>query len=231
MKKQISSIRSILDEMELSGETPTSAATSLEIEVAQVVQDIVDLLQPILTPYQAAFYWYLMRRSWLGSGSDLIRVSTRGLGTGVVKSARSETVSQGQVKDLLASLEVVGAIRKEAEPNREGTLYRVMIPEQIEACQQRKFELGFIEPIIAPDESEADYYNVKENRRKIFDRDGYVCYYCKKLLTRLTVTLDHIVAVVEGGDNSEANLVTSCHNCNSRKNRRLISDFLPESNG
>jgi hypothetical protein len=52
----------------------------------------------------------------------------------------------------------MGAIRKENEPNREGTLYRVMLPEEIEACQQRRHELH---EVTAPSEGslEPDYYN------------------------------------------------------------------------
>jgi len=197
-------------------------------ESALIVTDVVDYLQPLLTPYQAAFYWYLLRRSYFEHGGNLVRVSTRGLGKGVVKSARSDTVSQSQVKELLAALEGVAAIRKEAEPNREGTLYRIMIPSQIPACQALRAKLQDFEASPAPQEEEVDYYNVRENRRKIFERDEYVCHYCDKQLDQLTATLDHIVAIVAGGKNSSDNLVTACLSCNSRKNRRPVGDFLAD---
>lgn len=230
MSRQIDQIRELLNELE--GQTELVAPSDQPLvweasDVAQIVADVVDYLQPLLTPYQAAFYWYLLRHSLL-KGSELVRVSTRGLGKGVVKSARSETVSQSQVKDLLSALESVGAIRKEAEPNRDGTLYRVLVPLHIPASQQLREarESASEEPPVQ--ESQADYYNVRENRRKVYERDGYVCNYCSKQLTQTTATLDHIVAVVAGGDNSFENLVTSCLTCNSRKNRRPIGDFLAE---
>lgn len=230
MSDAISEIRRLLDELErgMHASSPAAADGVTLNESAQIVADVVDYLQPLLTPYQAAFYWYLLRRSYFGNGGDLVRVSTRGLGKGVMKSARSDTVSQSQVKELLAALEAVDAIRKEAEPNRDGTLYRVMIPSQIPACQVLRSQLQDLKASPVPREAEVDYYNVRENRRKIYERDNYVCHYCAKQLDQATATLDHIVAIVAGGKNSSDNLVTSCLSCNSRKNRRPVGDFLAD---
>ena len=71
-----------------------------------------------------------------------------------------------------------------------------------------------------------DYYNVRENRLKVYDRDDYHCRYCGKQLTRFTSTLDHVHPVAEGGDNSIDNLVTACLECNSQKNSRPLGDYL-----
>ncbi len=51
-------------------------------------------------------------------------------------------------------------------------------------------------------EKDLDYYNVRENRIKVFERDDYKCRYCGKQLTRFTATLDHAKPLSEGGDNS-----------------------------
>jgi 5-methylcytosine-specific restriction endonuclease McrA len=48
-------------------------------------------------------------------------------------------------------------------------------------------------------------------------------------LTRFTVTLDHVKSIADGGDHSFDNLVTACLLCNSRKNARLLGDFMAES--
>ena len=37
-----------------------------------------------------------------------------------------------------------------------------------------------IEPKQIDDKKELDYYNVSENRLKIFERDAYKCKYCGK---------------------------------------------------
>lgn len=80
-------------------------------------------------------------------------------------------------------------------------------------------------PVIDP-KKEADYYNIKENRQKVFERDGYKCHYCHKQLTRFSATLDHIQPVSEGGDNSYDNLMTACLHCNSQRGSRPVMDIL-----
>ena len=123
---------------------------------------------------------------------------------------------------------LLGAIRKEGEPNRDGTLYRVLIPDEIEACRKFRSERATVEPEPKIADADIDYYNVRENRTKIYERDLYKCRYCEKQLTRFTATLDHVRPVAEGGDNSFENLVTACLACNSRKHKRLAGDFLAE---
>ena len=44
------------------------------------------------------------------------------------------------------------------------------------------------------------------------------CQACRKRTHRLTV--DHITAIVNGGDNTLWNLIACCHSCNSAKNKR-----------
>ena len=75
--------------------------------------------------------------------------------------------------------------------------------------------------------ADIDYYNVRENRIKVY-RDAYKCRYCEKQLTRFTATLDHVTPIAERGDNSLGNLVTACLSCNSRKHRQPLGDFLAE---
>jgi 5-methylcytosine-specific restriction endonuclease McrA len=108
----------------------------------------------------------------------------------------------------------------------EGTLYRVHLPEEIPLCREamakiQKEQLPKIDP-----KREADFYNIKENRIKVFERDKYLCHYCKKLLTRFSATLDHIQPVSKGGDNSYDNLVTACLLHNSQRNPPPIMNYL-----
>ncbi len=145
MNQRIDKIRQLLNELEAepnalaSGERDFSA-----VELCAMIQEIVDDLQPLLTPYDAAFYWFLFRHTIAKDGDPHLRVSTRNLRTAVVKSSYSQAeenpVSLGKVQDTLRALETIGAIRKEDEPNRDGTLYRVLIPEEIEACRNYRAE-------------------------------------------------------------------------------------------
>jgi hypothetical protein len=50
------------------------------------------------------------------------------------------------VQETIRALESIGAIRKEGEPNRDGTLYRVLVPDEIEACLKFRSERTAGEP-------------------------------------------------------------------------------------
>lgn len=128
----------------------------------------------------------------------------------------------------IRGLEKIGAIRGEGEPTKDGTLYRVLIPDEIEACREYRRKHTAQEEKPQPSESESDFYNVKENRIKVYERDSYKCRYCGKQLTRFTCTLDHVTPVAAGGTNSLENLVTACLGCNSRKHQRPVGDFLAD---
>jgi len=145
MNQRIEKIRQLLNELEAEPSALASGDRDFSAhELRAIIQQIVDDLQPLLTPYDAAFYWFLFRHSIAHDGNPHLRVSTRELRTAVVKSSYSQAeenpVSLGKVQETLRALETIGAIRKEGEPNRDGTLYRVLIPDEIEACRQYRAE-------------------------------------------------------------------------------------------
>jgi HNH endonuclease len=235
MRERLEQIRQLLSDLESEMETgPTSVGdrdfSALELPV--IIQEIVDDLQPLLTPYDVAFYWYAFRHSIARNGNPHVRLSGRALKRGVVLSSKSNAienvVSEGKVREVFRALETIGAIRKEGEANREGTPYRVLIPDEIEACRKFRAERTATEPKPEIPAADIDFYNVRENRIKVYERDAYKCRYCQKQLTRFTSTLDHVMPVVEGGDNGFGNLVTACLGCNSRKHKRPVGDFLVE---
>ena len=234
MKQQLEQIRRLLDEVE---ECDAAVGASdmpgfHALELPQVIQEIVDDLQPLLSPYEAAFYWYAFRHSIAKNGNPHLRLSGKALRKSVVKSSYStapeNTISEGKVREIFRALEQIGALRKEGEANREGTPYLVLTPDEIPACRDYRSQRRRIELPQETAPSDIDYYNVRENRLTVFERDAYKCRYCQKQLTRFTATLDHVKPVTEGGDNSLENLVTACLNCNSQKHRRPLSDFLAE---
>ncbi|MGA2571060.1 MAG: HNH endonuclease signature motif containing protein [Terracidiphilus sp.] len=227
MNERLEQIRRLLGELEVEMRpgAPAGDRDFSALELPAIIQQIVDDLQPQLTPYDAAFYWFLFRHSIARDGDPRLRVSTRHLRTAVVKSSYSQLeenpVSLGKVQDTLRARETIGAIRKEGEPNRDGTLYRVLIPGEIEACRKYRAErqADEPEPELKFPRSAHDDDILEENRIKIYERDGYICRYCQKQLTRFTATLDHVKPVAEGGDNSLENLVTACLDCRTKRNR------------
>jgi len=222
MNERIEQIRQLLRELEVepgSANAGDGGFSALELPV--IIQEIVDDLQPILTAYDAAFYWFLFRHSIAKDGNPHLRVSNRSLRRAVVMSSYSNAaknnISVGKVQDTLRALEGIGAIRKEGDPNRQGTLYRVMIPDEIKACREFRAKRISEEPKLFPN---ADGVPLREKRVKVFERDGYACRSCGKQLTRFTATVDFVEPLASGGDESVENLVTACADCNTRGNKR-----------
>lgn len=231
MSEEIRQIRALLDKLEKDTRNEDDVAFVRNfdaLELPQIISEVVDYLQPNLTTYEAAIYWHLFRHSVLSRGQQHFRASVRGLMKGVVlsSSGQSNDLSYNVIKKSLKNLEDKGIISKAGDTNREGTLYKLHLPEEIGICQEMKKQEKAISTKPVDTRKELDYYNVTENRLKIFERDEYKCYRCKKQLTRFSATLDHIQPVSRGGDNSYDNLVTSCLHCNSSRGNRPVSDIL-----
>jgi len=221
MNPRIEKIRQLLTELDAeTARTPKGDAAFSALELPDIIAEIVDDLQPILTAYDAAFYWFLFRHSIAKDGNPQIRVSRSTLRRAVVKSsytnAAENNISFGKVQDTLRALEEIGAIQKFGEPNRQGTLYRVLIPDEIEACRRFRAERMAEEPALFPMAHKGQH----QKRMLVFERDGYKCKKCGKQLTRFTATLDDAESPGEGsGDDGTDNLLTTCAECNSRAHR------------
>ncbi|HLZ75367.1 HNH endonuclease [Phenylobacterium sp.] len=233
MSDEIGQIRGLLDLLEsriASSPDEVALRDFAALELPEIVADVIDYLTPQLTPYEAAFYFYLFRHSIISAGTQYIRASNPRLRAIAAPPKGNALISEQQVTDCLRKLVEKGVIRKESEPNRDGTLYKVLIPEEILSCREAmKVALARPVPVVNP-LAVADYYNVRENRTAIFERDGYACQYCQKQLTRFTATLDHIVPVSAGGGNEYANVTTACPGCNSKKAGKPLGDFLADTN-
>jgi len=245
MKDIIRQMQGLLDSLQTVAEQTSAEGERARLsglEIPGILCEVVDFLMPELKPYEAVFYMYFFRHSVVENGTQYVRVSRRSLQTGIIKSTRSgspdrprlsrdgtdsDSISYASAQQALYGLEALGAIRQEGEPNRNGTLFRVMLPEEIELCRRRA-AVSITKDEIIGDVFDIDWYNIRENRLKIWERDGYQCSYCHKQLTRFTATLDHITPVSEGGDNSRENLVTACLQCNSQKTGKPLGDFLAE---
>ena len=199
------------------------------LELPSLIQSVIDYLQPILLPYEAAIYWFMFRHSILATGQQYVRVSVRGMVSGVITPTKSETLSYGTVQTALQGLEEKQVILKAGDTNREGTLYKINLPEEVPACEELMKEKYEKEITQVDTKKELDYYNVQENRLKIFERDGYKCHYCQKQLTRFSATLDHIQPVSKGGDNSYDNLITACLHCNSERGNKPVMDIIQKN--
>lgn len=55
------------------------------------------------------------------------------------------------------------------------------------------------------------------SKRLVYERDNYLCQYCRKKLTRSSATIDHVLPRSRGGRSTFKNCVASCEPCNSYK--------------
>ena len=62
----------------------------------------------------------------------------------------------------------------------------------------------------------------KAQRLRVLNRDQWICFYCHGPANEA----DHIIAKVNGGDDSMENLVSCCRMCNLRKGRKPQGVFL-----
>ena len=185
MKEHIEKIREHLDKIEQASsarEIDSFERNFDALELPGVVAQIVDFLQPRLLPYEAAIYWYLFRHSIVAHGTQRVRASVRGLGEGVITSSSGQTdkLSYGAVQDALRGLEEKEVIRKDGDTTREGTPYFIRLAEEIPWCaeQMKAAERAKSAPTPVDKKRDTDFYNIAENRLRVFERDGYVCYKC-----------------------------------------------------
>ena len=63
-------------------------------------------------------------------------------------------------------------------------------------------------------------------RWAIYARDNVQCVYCGAGYTGpASLTLDHVVCRVNGGNNHESNLVTACNDCNATRKDQALDTF------
>lgn len=67
----------------------------------------------------------------------------------------------------------------------------------------------------------------KARRFAIFARDGFACRYCGRQSDSVKLEVDHIIPVCQGGTDDEANLISSCEDCNRGKGGKTIEQSAP----
>ncbi len=203
MKDHINKIREILDILEKEEQTEEDVQFVKNfdaLEIPSIVCSIVDFLQPDLSPIEAVIYWYLFRHSIVNNGQQYIRVGQASL-TNITSShyKGKDALSPHSVRLALNGLQEKGAITVAGDVTHSGSMYKVNLPDEIQSCLEREKAQQIEENQPVDENKELDYYNVAENRLKVFERDGFKCHYCSKQLTRFSATLDHIQPVSKGG--------------------------------
>jgi hypothetical protein len=71
----------------------------------------------------------------------------------------------------------------------------------------------------------------KRIRFEVFHRDGFRCRYCGATGDGITLHLDHVVAVANGGTNAISNLLTACADCNLGKGATELVNHPDKAGG
>jgi 5-methylcytosine-specific restriction endonuclease McrA len=73
----------------------------------------------------------------------------------------------------------------------------------------------------------AAYTSVVEDvsRDEIIARDGQSCYLCGKEVSIHDLTLDHVLALANGGSHTPDNIRIAHRSCNSKKGTRFVEYF------
>jgi len=58
---------------------------------------------------------------------------------------------------------------------------------------------------------------------EVWEREGYTCAYCG---STENLTIDHIVALADGGSHSLDNLTVACMSCNCSKGAKPLIEWL-----
>jgi len=61
----------------------------------------------------------------------------------------------------------------------------------------------------------------KAKRERVYSLTGFHCSYCGSVLTLKNRTVDHLIPLSKGGDNSFSNLIPACRACNKGKANRF----------
>lgn len=133
--------------------------------LAETLRDFFDYLAPLQTPYEQAIYMHLFRWSYLETGNNEVRRGKRTIAKCALPAVwrgaiGPRGISYSHVDETLRGLKYKGHIAI-GDTNRDGTLYTVHLPEEIE-------EVCRLKTVGDRLNLDLDYFNVPENRVKVF---------------------------------------------------------------
>ena len=183
----------------------------------QAFAQFVDYLMPDLTPHEASMYMFLLRNSWFKNKSAQVRIGQRTIAQKYGRGPKMSVPSRGHILRQVEQLEAKGCL-KILDTTREGTLYEVILPENIPSVREKLISNS-------PDEeSFNDYYHDSKKRLLVFERDKWVCQYCGERVTQENATLDHFIPQCDNGTHHIDNLKTACLICNSVKSGKTYEE-------
>jgi 5-methylcytosine-specific restriction endonuclease McrA len=185
----------------------------------QVWKQFEDYLAPRLgmSAIDRVVYSHLVRHSRL-EGKLRLQFS-------ILWLARGTRVCHNAVREAVRRL-IGHRVLRLVQRSTAGHVVEVRIPNEVRAARPRQVARRAESRTRAFDLDSLDFLKSAELRRAIHAREGGRCFYCLSRVTPATRCLDHVVPLVKFGDNSWRNLVSCCHECNSKKKDLGAADFL-----
>ena len=193
--------------------------TTKKANAEQVWKDFEDDLAPRLRlqTMDRVVYLYLLRHSRL-EGEVRLQFS-------ILWLARGTGLCISSVRDAVRRL-IGHRVLRLVQRNREGHVIDVRTPSEVRGGRRRRIASPPVGRTCAFDFDKVDFLKSPELRQAIHAREGGRCFYCLSRITPATRCLDHVVPQAKFGDDSWRNLVSSCQDCNYKKNDSRAADFL-----
>ena len=163
-----------------------------------------------LDVWERCVYYHLLRQSQGGTTTAVLALARAGRATGM---------SEDKIRRTIRSMAVKGCVKID-ERGKSGHIVRLLLPNEIDRVRESE-TLG--QPV---DIETLDFYTDRRYAVLILKRDNNACFYCGRAVDVDTSVLDHVIAVVHGGNNSHRNVVASCHECNSSKQADPADEFM-----
>ncbi|MEX2244325.1 MAG: HNH endonuclease signature motif containing protein [Fimbriimonadaceae bacterium] len=190
-----------------------------EFAEAQFLKDFHDFAAPKLDVYEQAIYLYILRHSRLVGLKEVVigfKSARTRLACGIGEAGKPMSENTAYLK--LTSLASKGFVEVVASEHT-GRRLRPKLPTEIPGLITEP------EPQLAENIEEIDFFNDSDRREMIFKRDGYRCFYCARKLNQETQVIEHVQSRPTG-TNTYRNLVAACRECNNRKNKMNVEDYL-----
>jgi 5-methylcytosine-specific restriction endonuclease McrA len=195
---------------------------SKPINAAQVWKEFEDWLAPGLSfsAHDRVVYSHLFRHSRL-EGKLRFQFSLGWLANGA-------GISRSSARDALRRLAAQGVLHSVRRSYWLRHVVQLRLPSELRAVRAAKN--AALQSAFATrykiDIEKADFLQKQHLRRAIHQREGGNCFYCLRRITSHNRCLDHVVPQARLGGNSYRNLVSCCHDCNSKKKERPAVEFL-----
>lgn len=66
-------------------------------------------------------------------------------------------------------------------------------------------------------------------RDAVYERDNFICQYCKRKFDRSKLSIEHVIPISKGGIDEIINYITVCRSCNSSKNAKDLKEYVEEN--